>query len=120
MPDRENPADAPRATVKCTRCGQEAPGVASVPYPGEIGRQVRENVCASCWAEWERMEVMVINELRLNFMDPKSMEILHQHMRDFFFLPGATGETHIPGPEGPEGRPGPGVGGSGEPPAGSG
>ena len=107
-------------TVQCTRCGQEAPGIAAVPYPGEIGRQIRENVCASCWAEWERMEVMVINELRLNFMDPKSMEILHQHMRDFFFLPGATGETHIPGPEGPEGQPGPGVGGSGEPPAGSG
>lgn len=106
-------------TVKCTRCGQEAPGVDAVPYPGEIGRQIRENVCASCWAEWERMEVMVINELRLNFMEPKSMEILHQHMRDFFFLPGATGETHIPGPEGPEGKPGPGASGSGEPPAGS-
>jgi Fe-S cluster biosynthesis and repair protein YggX len=33
------------------------------------------------------MEVKVINELRLNFMDPKSMEILAQHIRDFFFLP---------------------------------
>lgn len=106
-------------TVKCTRCAKEAPGVDAVPYPGEIARQIRENVCASCWAEWERMEVMVINELRLNFMEPKSMEILQQHMRDFFFLPGATGETHIPGPEGPEGKPGPGVAGPGEPPAGS-
>lgn len=102
------------ATVKCSRCGKEAAGVESVPYPGELGRQLRENVCADCWVEWERMEVMVINELRLNFMDPRSMELLEQHMRDFFFLPGATGETTIPGPEGPTGRPGPGVGGPGD------
>jgi Fe-S cluster biosynthesis and repair protein YggX len=33
------------------------------------------------------MEVMVINELRLNFMDPASQEILNQHMRDFLFSP---------------------------------
>jgi Fe-S cluster biosynthesis and repair protein YggX len=102
-------------TVKCSRCGQENPGVASVPYPGELGRQLRETVCASCWEEWERMEVMVINELRLNFMEPKSMEILQQHLRDFFFLPGASGETVIPGPEGPTGKPGPGVRGDGPP-----
>lgn len=79
------------ATVRCTRCGNTAPGVEQTPYPGELGRQIRENVCASCWAEWEGMEVMVINELRLNFMDPRSMEILAQHMRDFFFLPPAGG-----------------------------
>jgi Fe-S cluster biosynthesis and repair protein YggX len=102
-------------TVKCSRCGNEAPGVESVPYPGELGRQIREGVCASCWEEWERMEVMVINELRLNFMEPKWMEILQQHMRDFFYLPGASGETVIPGPEGPTGKPGPGVRGDLDP-----
>lgn len=75
------------ATVKCSRCGQEREALAQAPYPGELGRQLRENACAECWAEWERHEVMVINELRLNFMDPRSMEILAQHIRDFFFLP---------------------------------
>ena len=30
---------------------------------------------------------MVINELRLNFMDPGSQETLNQHMRDFLFGP---------------------------------
>jgi Fe-S cluster biosynthesis and repair protein YggX len=73
-------------TVECKRCGKTAEGPDRVPYPGELGRQIREGVCASCWAEWERMEVMVINELKLNFMDPQSMEVLAQHMRDFFFL----------------------------------
>jgi len=29
---------------------------------------------------------MVINELRLNFMDPASQEILEKHMREFLML----------------------------------
>lgn len=80
-------------SVECKRCGETAPGVDRVPYPGELGRQIREGVCASCWAEWEPMEVMVINELRLNFMDPKSMELLAHHMREFFSLPAPEGPS---------------------------
>jgi Fe-S cluster biosynthesis and repair protein YggX len=74
-------------TVECTRCGRSGPALARPPYPGELGRQIVENACTDCWAEWQAMEVMVINELRLNFMDPRSMEVLGQHIRDFFFLP---------------------------------
>jgi len=32
------------------------------------------------------MEVMVINELRLNFMDPKSQDVLVEQMREFLCL----------------------------------
>jgi Fe-S cluster biosynthesis and repair protein YggX len=42
------------------------------------------------------MEVMVINELRLNFMDPASQETLNRHMREFLF-PG-SGEESRPEP----------------------
>jgi len=31
------------------------------------------------------MEVKVINELRLNFMDPKAETTLHGHLRAFLF-----------------------------------
>lgn len=74
-------------TVECSRCGETREGLERPPYPGELGRQILENACAECWAEWQKMEVMVINELRLNFMDPRSLEVLGQHIRDFFFLP---------------------------------
>ena len=90
--------------VECSRCGETREGLDRAPYPGEIGRQVLANACAVCWDEWQKMEVMVINELRLNFMDPKSMEVLAQHMRDFFFLPppsGASGEGSAGSGEGP-------------------
>jgi Fe-S cluster biosynthesis and repair protein YggX len=45
------------------------------------------SVCAECWSEWEKQEVMVINELRLNFMDPRAAEVLHQKLREFLPLP---------------------------------
>jgi Fe-S cluster biosynthesis and repair protein YggX len=57
--------------------------------PGAAGREVQAQVCADCWAEWGRSEVMVINELRLNFMDPAAQEVLNRHMREFLHLPAA-------------------------------
>lgn len=77
-------------TVTCSRCGRTAPGLARPPLPGALGREIEEKVCAECWAEWQGMEVMVINELRLNFMDPGAQKVLEEHMRQFFGLGGAA------------------------------
>jgi Fe-S cluster biosynthesis and repair protein YggX len=83
-------------TVHCVRCGRpEAPALARRTMPGALGAEIQEKVCADCWAEWQKMEVMVINELRLNFMDPGSQEILNRHMRDFLFQGGQAGLTKL-------------------------
>lgn len=75
------------STVSCGRCGRaEAPALARAPMPGALGRQVLAEVCADCWAEWERAEVMVINELRLNLIDPAAQTTLMGHLREFLQL----------------------------------
>ena len=74
--------------IECVRCHREAEPVAAVTYPGTLGEELREKICADCWAEWQHAEVMVINELRLNFMDPRSQDILVKHMREFLALDG--------------------------------
>ena len=74
--------------VQCIRCQEEHPAVTAEPVPGPTGREILEKICSNCWAEWQHAEVMVINELRLNFMDPRSQEILTRHMRDFLHLDG--------------------------------
>lgn len=82
------------ATVECARCRREAPALDASPLPGAVGREVQESVCADCWAEWQKMEVMVINELHLNFMDPRAQQVLAGHMREFLCLrPAADDET---------------------------
>lgn len=75
--------------IQCARCGRTAPAVASVPYGGALGEAIRTKTCTDCWKEWEKTEVIVINELRLDFMDPKSLDILTKHLREFLVLDSA-------------------------------
>ena len=73
-------------TVRCARCNRDAPAATGVFYGGELGEEIKSRVCGDCWTEWREAEVMVINELRLNFMDPKSQEVLAEQLRQFLML----------------------------------
>ena len=83
----------------CARCGGTEPALDRAPFGGRLGEEIRARVCAACWAEWRRVEVMVINELRLNFMEPTSQEILAAEMRKFLGLDGAPGAEPAKNPE---------------------
>lgn len=75
------------AVVTCARCGRQAPALTQRPrFPAALAERVLASVCADCWSEWEKNEVMVINELRLNFMDPRAAETLQQKMLEFLGL----------------------------------
>lgn len=75
------------ATVRCARCERpDAPALPKPPLRGPLGQEIQERVCADCWRDWQQTEVIVINELRLNFMDPAAQEVLTRHMREFLRL----------------------------------
>jgi Fe-S cluster biosynthesis and repair protein YggX len=75
------------AVVACARCGRsQAPALTEKVHPGALGDEIQQRVCQNCWTEWRQMEVMVINELRLNFMDPQAQEVLTGHLREFLCL----------------------------------
>ena len=81
------------ATIHCARCGsREAPRQTAAAYPGALGEELLDRACADCWAEWQQVEVMVINELQLNFMDPRAQDVLVQQMREFLGLDPAAAE----------------------------
>ena len=75
--------------ITCTRCQQQrdAPPPHRVPFTGAAKQRVLDSICATCWKEWEGVEVKVINEYRLNFMDPQHREMLQRTCFDFFKLP---------------------------------
>lgn len=83
----------------CTRCGQRAAGLERPPFGGPLGAEIARRVCSDCWNEWRRAEVMVINELKLNFMEPSSQDILAAEMRRFLGLDGAPGAEPAKNPE---------------------
>ena len=77
----------PEAIVACSRCHlPDVPALKKPPLHGPIGKELQARVCAYCWEEWQKAEVMVINELRLNFMDPAAQTVLNRQMREFFLL----------------------------------
>ena len=73
----------------CSRCGRpgDAPPAHRVPFPAEVKQRVVASVCAACWQEWEGMEVKVINEYRLNFLDPEHRSMLQRSCLEFLKLP---------------------------------
>lgn len=70
----------------CRRCGNPEPRLAEPPFPGALGAEIAAGTCANCWAEWQKTEVMVINELKLNFMEPSAQDVLARHLREFLLL----------------------------------
>jgi Fe-S cluster biosynthesis and repair protein YggX len=76
-------------TITCTRCGQTADAAPEkrVPFAPAVKEKVLGSICASCWKEWEGMEVKVINEYRLNFVEPEHRAMLQRACLDFLGLP---------------------------------
>jgi len=79
-------------TLTCIRCGQPGePAPASrVPFAGATRERILGQICATCWKEWEGMEVKVINEYRLNFMEPAHRDMLKRACLDYLGLAEGT------------------------------
>jgi Fe-S cluster biosynthesis and repair protein YggX len=81
-------------TVQCVRLNREAEGLERLPYPGELGQRIFDNVSKEAWQEWLRHQTMLINENRLSPVDPKARKFLEEQMEQFFF-----GEGSAPPPD---------------------
>jgi Fe-S cluster biosynthesis and repair protein YggX len=75
--------------VKCVKFGREMPGLERIPWKGEIGKRVYENVSQEAWKLWVEHSKMLMNEFRLNPLDPNSLKIMEDQMEQFFFGEGS-------------------------------
>lgn len=75
--------------VMCVKFGKELPGLDRVPWKGELGKRIYENVSKDAWKLWIEHSKMVMNEFRLNPLDPNSMKIIEEQMEQFFYGEGA-------------------------------
>ncbi len=83
--------------VKCIKLGVEAEGLDFPPIPGELGKKIWESVSKEAWQQWLRHQTMLINENRLNMMDPKARKYLTEQMERHFFGSGAdTASGYVP------------------------
>ena len=72
-------------TVNCVVLGREAEGLDRAPYPGELGQRIYEQVSKQAWQQWLAHQTMLINEYRLNPLDPKARQFLETEMEKFLF-----------------------------------
>ena len=75
--------------VNCIKLGKEAQGLDFQPYPGALGKKIFENVSKEAWDSWLSHQTMLINEYRLNPLDPKSRKMIEQEMEKFFWGEGS-------------------------------
>ena len=78
-------------TVNCVVLNESAEGLDKPPYPGALGVRIYENVSAEGWLKWLQRATTIINENGLSTADPRSLEVLAQHMAGFLFNEGDMG-----------------------------
>lgn len=72
-------------TVHCVKLNKEADGLDRVPYPGDLGKRIFDNVSKEAWQMWLQQQTILINEYRLSPMDPKARKYLEEQMEKYFF-----------------------------------
>jgi Fe-S cluster biosynthesis and repair protein YggX len=77
-------------TVRCALLKIETDGLDYLPYPGELGKRIYENVSKMAWQQWLNHQTMLLNEYRLSPIDPKARKFLEGEMEKFFFGGGSA------------------------------
>ena len=72
-------------TVNCVHLKKEAEGLEFLPYPGELGKRIYDNISKEAWQLWMKHQTMLVNENRLNLADQRSRQYLARQMELFFF-----------------------------------
>lgn len=91
-----SPADnqhAPAGQIFCKKYNRYLAAMLRQPFGGEQGKWVLENISQQAWNEWMIEQTKLINELRLNPLDPKVRAYLrNQSLR---YLQGQTIEPFV-------------------------
>ena len=72
-------------TVFCEYLQKEAEGLDFQLYPGELGKRIFNSISKQAWSEWLKKQTMLVNEKKLNMMNPEHRKLLEQEMVNFLF-----------------------------------
>lgn len=75
--------------VQCTYLKKEAEGLAYLPYPGDLGKRIYDNISKEAFEIWKKHQTMLVNENRLNLADQRARQYLARQMEQFLFGSGA-------------------------------
>lgn len=76
--------------VSCKKLGIEDIGLDNPPFPGDLGKEIYENISKKAWQMWLGHQTMLINEYRLNLLDQEAKQFLIAEMKKFLFGEGSS------------------------------
>ncbi len=76
--------------VFCQKLKQELPGLSYKPYPGARGERILAHISEQAWQAWLAHQTLLINEKRLNVLDPTTRKFLESEMDNFLFNEGGS------------------------------
>lgn len=71
--------------VQCTYLKKEAEGLTYLPYPGDLGKRIYDNISKEAFEIWKKHQTMLVNENRLNLADLRARQYLARQMEQFLF-----------------------------------
>ena len=86
-------------TVNCVVMRTEGEGLEYLPYPGDLGKRIYDNVSKEGWQRWLAHQTMLINEYRLTPIEPEARKFLETEMEKFFFGEGSAAPKEFVPPE---------------------
>ena len=72
-------------TVFCQNLKKDADGLDFQLYPGEVGKRIFDNISKEAWGNWQKKQTMLINENKMNMMNPDDRAILEKAMVEYLF-----------------------------------
>ncbi len=89
--------------VFCVKSQKQAPGIDEADLQGQVAldmvesiggkalrQRIYENVSWEAWELWKGHLTMLMNEHRLDMMDPQTDAFIREQMEDFFFGEGGS------------------------------
>ncbi|PID65504.1 MAG: oxidative damage protection protein [Gammaproteobacteria bacterium] len=71
--------------VFCSKLNKEGEALDRPPFPGELGQRIVDNISKEAWQQWLAQQTILINEYRLNPMDPQARIFLQEQLLAFLF-----------------------------------
>jgi len=72
-------------TVLCQYLKKEAEGLGYQLYPGEVGKRIFDNISKEAWTLWQKKQIMLINEKKMNMMEANDRAFLEKAMIEYLF-----------------------------------
>jgi len=72
-------------TVFCQHLNKEAEGLGFQLYPGDVGKRIFDNISKEAWTLWQKKQTMLINENKMNMMQPNDRAYLEKAMIEYLF-----------------------------------